>query len=201
MDRQYRWQRHLYDLTRPLLLPGRDRALRGIRVPADGSVLEIGCGTGRNLRVLAASRPGISLYGLDVSPEMLRTAGTRVSAAQRDRIILAPMPLPGGDLRRACGRSEPFDAILFSYSLSMMPDRAEVLRLAVSALAGGGTLHLVDFGGCDRWPAPARAAALAWLRAWHVVPRPTGAEILRGMGLAVTEEPKLGGYVFIAQAR
>ena len=49
MDRMYRHQRHIYDLSRKFYLLGRDEALSRLRpAPSDG-VLEIACGTGRNL--------------------------------------------------------------------------------------------------------------------------------------------------------
>ena len=49
MDGVYRYQRHVYDLTRKYYLLGRDRLIDGLAVPPGGTVLELGCGTGRNL--------------------------------------------------------------------------------------------------------------------------------------------------------
>ena len=49
MDRMYRFQRHIYDATRKFYLLGRDGLVDRLQPPMDGSVLEIGCGTGRNL--------------------------------------------------------------------------------------------------------------------------------------------------------
>ncbi|TIM21480.1 MAG: SAM-dependent methyltransferase, partial [Mesorhizobium sp.] len=49
MDGVYRWQRHIYDLTRKYYLLGRDRLIDGLDVPVGGTVLELGCGTGRNI--------------------------------------------------------------------------------------------------------------------------------------------------------
>lgn len=200
MDRLYRWQRHPYDATRPLFLPGRDRMLRGIAVPAGGAILEIGCGTGRNLRVLAPRLPGATLCGLDVSAEMLRTATARLPASLAGRVAFARSDAGAGDPRASFARVEPFDAIVFSYSVSMMPDREAVLRWALTALAPGGTIHLVDFGGFEAWPGPARTAAFAWLAAWHVRPQPTGAAILRSLGLPVIEERLFGGYAVVARS-
>ena len=55
MDGVYHWQRHIYDLTRKYYLLGRDRLIDGLEVPQGGTVLELGCGTGRNI-ILAARR-------------------------------------------------------------------------------------------------------------------------------------------------
>jgi S-adenosylmethionine-diacylgycerolhomoserine-N-methlytransferase len=200
MNRLYRRQRHLYDATRPLFLPGRDRLLRGIEVPAGGAILEVGCGTGRNLRVLAQRLPGATLCGLDVSTEMLRTATAKLPPALAGRVAFAHLAAGAGDPREPFARAEPFDAIFYSYSLSMMPDREAALRGALPALGPAGTLHLVDFGGFEAWPGPVRAAAFAWLAAWHVHPKPAGAEILRSLGWSVIEERLFGGYAVIARA-
>jgi S-adenosylmethionine-diacylgycerolhomoserine-N-methlytransferase len=200
MDRLYRFQRHFYDATRPLFLPGRDRMLREVAAPAGGAILEVGCGTGRNLRALAARLPGVTLCGLDVSAEMLRTARAKLPTALSGQATFARLAAGESDPREPFGRREPFDAIIFSYSLSMMPDRDAALRRALGALAPEGTIHLVDFGGFEAWPGPARSAALAWLAAWHVRPQPTGGAILRSWGLTVIEAQITGGYAVVTKA-
>ena len=58
MDKMYRRQRYFYDLTRKYYLLGRDRLLEKINVRAGENILEIGCGTGRNLIILAKKFPG-----------------------------------------------------------------------------------------------------------------------------------------------
>ena len=49
MNRMYRRQRHIYDGTRRYYLLGRDQLISSLQPDAGASVLEIGCGTGRNL--------------------------------------------------------------------------------------------------------------------------------------------------------
>lgn len=49
MDGMYRYQRHIYDLTRKYYLLGRDSTIRNLDVPEGGTLLEVGCGTGRNM--------------------------------------------------------------------------------------------------------------------------------------------------------
>ena len=57
MDRMYRYQRYFYDLTRKYYLLGRDRLLSEMDVKPGERVLEVGCGTGRNLKILASRHP------------------------------------------------------------------------------------------------------------------------------------------------
>src|SRR5580693_2390376 len=81
MDRMYRRQRHVYDLSRKFYLLGRDEAITHLRPAPGDKVLEIGCGTGRNLIKLAQTYPEARLFGLDVSREMLATAAASTARA------------------------------------------------------------------------------------------------------------------------
>ena len=74
MDAIYRYQRYVYDATRKYYLLGRDRLLAELQPPAGGSVLEIACGTGRNLILAARRYPNARFYGFDISNAMLDTA-------------------------------------------------------------------------------------------------------------------------------
>src|ERR1700689_5152879 len=89
MDEMYRWTRYVYDFTRKYYLLGRDRLLRDMELRPGDRVLEIGCGTARNLILLARQRPDVACYGLDASNEMLATAETKVkSRGLADRVTL-----------------------------------------------------------------------------------------------------------------
>ncbi len=44
MDGIYRYQRHIYDITRKYYLLGRDALIKELEAPNGGTVLEIGCG-------------------------------------------------------------------------------------------------------------------------------------------------------------
>lgn len=70
MDGIYRYQRYIYDATRKYYLLGRDRMLDGLKPPPNGSILEVGCGTGRNLILAAKRYPDAQLYGFDIWPEL-----------------------------------------------------------------------------------------------------------------------------------
>ena len=114
MDRVYRHQRHFYDATRKYYLLGRDPMIAGLNPPDRGSILEIGCGTGRNLVLAGGAYPKTSLYGIDISNEMLATArkkitvaglGDRANLAYADAADFSPVALFGR--RRSTGSSSP----------------------------------------------------------------------------------------------
>ena len=85
MDGVYRYQRHIYDLTRKYYLLGRDRLIADLAVPDGGTVLEIGCGTGRNLIAVGKAWPRAALHGVDISEAMLDTARGSVAKHRQDR--------------------------------------------------------------------------------------------------------------------
>ena len=73
MDVIYRRQRFIYDATRRYYLFGRDRLIGDLRASGAVTVLEIGCGTARNLTLAARHYPEARLYGLDVGNATVRT--------------------------------------------------------------------------------------------------------------------------------
>jgi S-adenosylmethionine-diacylgycerolhomoserine-N-methlytransferase len=185
MDRLYRRQRHVYDATRKYYLLGRDRLIRRLDPPAGSRVLEIGCGTARNLIVAARAYRDVHFFGIDISSEMLGTARHLV---EREGL--------GADIRLARADATAFDpALLFgvpgfsrifiSYSLSMMPGWQAVLERSLAWLAPGGELHVVDFGGQERLPGWVRQVLREWLRMFHVTPRDDLEAELTLLGLRV----------------
>lgn len=170
MDRMYRHQRHFYDATRKFYLLGRDELIVGLKPPVRGRVLEIGCGTGRNLVRAARVWPSIQAYGIDVSAEMLVTARRSIAQSQlQGRIVLAAADATAFDPQTVFGVAT-FDRIFISYALSMMPAWKEALARACACLAPGGSLHIVDFGDQAGLPAPFRLALARWLALFSVHP-------------------------------
>lgn len=173
LDGIYRHQRFIYDLTREYYLLGRDRLIAELAPPRGGSVLEIGCGTARNLVRAAGLYPDTKLYGVDLSSMMLRTAGSIVARrGLAHRIRLGYGDATSFDAQALFGVGS-FDRIFMSYTLSMMPGWQAALRHALLLLAPQGSLHVVDFGPCDRLPAPFKRGLYAWLRKFSVTPRAT----------------------------
>jgi S-adenosylmethionine-diacylgycerolhomoserine-N-methlytransferase len=147
----YRWQSVIYDATRWSFLFGRSVVIdRVARLAEPKRILEVGCGTGRNLAELARRFPQAQLMGLDVSADMLAITEKKI-AGERARVELVKrrydQPLRAGG----------FDLVLCSYALSMFnPGWEEAVACAVADLAPGGLFALVDFHD-SRFP---------WFRQW-----------------------------------
>ena len=171
MDKVYRHQRHIYDFTRKYYLLGRDRLVRELDAKPGERIVEIGCGTARNLIRVAEAYPQTQLYGLDASAAMLRTASESLERSRLMQRVTLRHAL-ADDLRPALfGLDQSFDHAIFSYSLSMIPDWRSALVTAARAVQPGGRIHVVDFGDMRAlWPAAARALR-AWLKLFHVAPR------------------------------
>ncbi|WP_029458768.1 class I SAM-dependent methyltransferase [Solidesulfovibrio alcoholivorans] len=153
----YKWHARIYDATRWSFLFGRDRLLRlaaealGPRRRTHMTLLEVGCGTGRNLARLARLFPAASLTGIDLCrPMIARAARATTPHTPRCRLLCeayGPESLPPASA----------DCIVFSYSLSMFnPGFDAALDAARSHLAPGGIVAVADF----------RRSAHPWFAAW-----------------------------------
>jgi len=199
MDGMYRYQRHFYDLTRKYYLLGRDRTIRNLDVPNGGTLLEVGCGTGRNMAFAHKHFPTAKLYGLDISQEMLisarKTFATKATIPDF-RVADATAYTP-----REFGVTG-FDRILISYALSMIPDWERAVDASIAALNPGGQLHIVDFGQQEGLPAWFRKLLQAWLAKFHVTPRTNLREVLEAQALEkkarLSFETIGGGYAWRA---
>ncbi|MBS0279570.1 MAG: class I SAM-dependent methyltransferase [Proteobacteria bacterium] len=197
MDRVYRRQRHVYDFTRKYYLFGRDRLIRDLVLPPGASLVEVGCGTARNLIAIAKAYPGTRLYGLDASKAMLESARMAIERAGLEHRILLRQGL-AEDFTPAQFEVESFENVLFSYSLSMIPDWRGALAAGSAALSPSGRLHVVDFGDLAGLGQLGEHAMRSWLRLFHVTPR---VEFLSGLERVAGERGHLtllfGRYAFI----
>ncbi|MBU6267657.1 MAG: methyltransferase domain-containing protein [Sphingomonadales bacterium] len=203
MDAIYRRQRHVYDLTRKYYLLGRDRAIHELAVPRDGTVLEVGCGTARNLVAIARRYPRAAVFGIDISRQMLASARARIAQERLGaRIFTGCADATGFDAEDLFGMAQ-FDRILFSYTLSMIPDWRAALRQAAMRLAPGGVIRIVDFGGQDHLPLWFRRGLRGWLARFDVTPRDELGDCLAQLGaefgLATSLESSHRGYAVHAR--
>ncbi len=202
MDATYALHRHFYDFTRKFYLLGRDALIRGLNPPKGGTVLEVGCGTARNLIVAAKRYPEARFYGFDISEAMLETARASVEKnGLSGKITLAQGDAGAFDVQTLFG-VDKLDRVFMSYTLSMIPPWVEAIELGAKALAPGGSLHIVDFGQYERLPGFAKRLHFKSLNDFHVFPRDTLPAVLKRIaeeeGLQLDFHSTLRGYVWSA---
>jgi ubiquinone/menaquinone biosynthesis C-methylase UbiE len=100
-------------------------------------VLDVGCGTGYLLRLLAERYPqATELAGIDAAPSMIETA-EQVADDQRLRFtvgVAERLPFP----------DDAFDLVVSTTSFDHWADQQEGLRECARVLAPGGQLMLAD---------------------------------------------------------
>jgi S-adenosylmethionine-diacylgycerolhomoserine-N-methlytransferase len=202
MDRMYRHQRYIYDLSRKFYLLGRDELITKIDARPSDAILEVACGTARNLVKLALAYPRSPCFGFDVSAEMLDSASRAVErAGLANRVKLAQGDATSFDPERLFGRAR-FERIVISYALSMIPPWRETLAHALDQLAPGGSLHVVDFGDQASLPGWFRFILNRWLAAFHVTPRAdltqVVAELAEERSMRWRAVSRFGGYAIYA---
>jgi len=143
MQQYYKLQSKIYDATRWSFLFGRKRILRELPFQAEDPfhLLEVGCGTGFNLKRLAQLYPKATFTGLDVSSDMV-SLSKKATQAVADRVELREMPYQDSD----SDLSGQLDAVLFSYSLTMInPQWESLIHRAKKDLKPKGIIAVVDF--------------------------------------------------------
>jgi ubiquinone/menaquinone biosynthesis C-methylase UbiE len=117
---------------------------------AQGRVLEVAIGTGRNL---PCYRAGAAVTGIELSPAMLAIARQRAAALGRE------VDLREGDAEHLpCGDAS-FDTVVCALSLCTIPSPAAAIGEMKRVLVPGGRLLLLDHIG-STWPP---VYAVQWL--------------------------------------
>lgn len=161
LNKYYQYTRHIYDFSRKYYLFGRDQAIQELLLTPWESLLEIGPGTGRNLRKLRRKRKHAVYGGLEASDEMLLSARASCPWAKLKQGFAET-----SDLVSVLGIRP--EVILFSYSLSMMENPQLAIQNAMNSLAPQGQLVLVDFSDLNDFPVWIRKPFKKFLNLFHV---------------------------------
>lgn len=141
---RYRFGAPVYDVVsmeRLVYRPGRYAAIDALALRAGGRVLDVGCGTGLNLPLLTdRTGPAGEIVAVDASAAMLRQARRRVSAHGWSTVTL----VQGDAAQLSTLVSGEFDAVLFTYSLSVIADWRSAWEQAWTLLRPGGRVAVVD---------------------------------------------------------
>ena len=169
MDKMYRHQRYFYDFTRKYYLLGRDKLIEKLNVKDGENILEIGCGTARNLMILARKFPNANYYGLDASAAMLETARKNIAAKNIKNITLVNALADDFNYQQTFDLTEPFDTIYFSYSITMIPTWRQAIANALENLKSRRSFYIVDFYDQRDLSAPFRTVLQKWLKMFDVI--------------------------------
>ena len=121
-------------------LPAYAAAITQARIPEHGTVIDVGCGTGRALPALRqAVGPGGTVIAVDLTPEMLRHARARGRAAGAGLIL--------ADVRQLPFASASADAVFAAGLIPHLPDAEAGLRQLARVTRPGGLLILFHPSG------------------------------------------------------
>jgi demethylmenaquinone methyltransferase/2-methoxy-6-polyprenyl-1,4-benzoquinol methylase len=150
----YRKKAKHYDITSRLYpAPGypqrtqRLRAVRALGLRVGGTVIDIACGTGLNFQLLEeAIGPDGRIVGVDLTDAMLAKAQDRVKAHGWRNVHLVQADVAGFEFPAGV------DAILSTYALTQVPERAAVIAHGAAALSAGGRWAVLDLKVPDSTP-------------------------------------------------
>ncbi|WP_336338726.1 class I SAM-dependent methyltransferase [Haloarcula brevis] len=118
---------------------------------ANGRVLDVACGTGRNFRYLP---PSSEVVGIDISDEMLGHARNEI-----DRLELSGT-VHQMDAQALDFPDDSFDTVISSFSTCTFPDPIAALHEMERVCTPDGEILLLEHRHSD-------AAPLTWLQAWR----------------------------------
>jgi ubiquinone/menaquinone biosynthesis C-methylase UbiE len=127
------------DVMRRQILPPVTRFVRAAGGADKLRVLDVACGTGRTLHQLASAHPALRLYGVDLSPNYVRTARKRLAHVGECAISVEnaeSLPFADG----------AFDIVTNVYMFHELPrnTRRKVTRELLRVLRPGGLLVVED---------------------------------------------------------
>ncbi len=145
---------------------GRERGIAALGLRAGETVLDVGCGTGLDVPLLAAGvGPRGHVVGIDRSAAMLDVADRRARAAEPTVTLLRGDATDAGDPAWTRAAELGPTAVLFTYSLSVMRPWQEAWRATTTHLPSGTRVAVVDMAlpdGTARLLTPAARVA-CWL--------------------------------------
>lgn len=145
--RRYGWVASIYDwanLEGLLYADARARAIELLDLRPGARVLDVACGTGANFPLIEQRiGPTGDLVGLDLTPQMLAQARTRVARAGWSNVRLRE----GDACDLAAARlGAPFDAAVCTLGLSVIPQWERAWTAVHASVRPGGRLAIMDAG-------------------------------------------------------
>lgn len=137
VERVYEKISGVYDLTfGPTLHPGRLQALERMIIAEGSSILEVGVGTGINLRHYPRS---CQVVGIDLSAGMLEKARERIAKNGLRNVRVMEM-----DAAALTFEDNSFDTVYAPYLISVVPDPVAVVREMRRVCKPGGRIVILN---------------------------------------------------------
>lgn len=120
----------------------KEALIAAAEVPADATILDVGCGTGTMTMWIKQQFPGARVLGIDLDPAILGMARDKAAKSGVDVEFIeanaADMPLPAGSVDCV------FSSLFFHH---LLPEqKVEVLGEIFRVLKDGGEVHISDWG-------------------------------------------------------
>lgn len=142
---------------------GRKAVISTLNDLPDGRILEVGVGTGISLPLY---KPQHRIVGIDLSPDMLARAETRVRRRKLDNVER----LHEMDAANLAFGDASFDVAVAMFVMTVVPDPARVLAEIVRVVRPGGHVVLVNHFSVDKGPRAAIERSLtrySGALGWH----------------------------------
>jgi ubiquinone/menaquinone biosynthesis C-methylase UbiE len=132
---------------------------RDTRYPPGSLVLEAGCGTGAQTRILARHSPGAQFIAVDISEDSIKQAQTRIRAEKISNVYFEAQ-----NLLSLSFPDSHFDHVFVCFVLEHLAKPLNALKEFKRILKPGGTITVIegDHGSCFWYPETAESLQV-WL--------------------------------------
>lgn len=107
-------------------------------------IVDVGCGTGTQLRLVARACPSVTLIGIDPDAAIRQRARSKLVRVTPPVELLAGYARDSADLLRGRGVTKALSSLMF-HQVPLEEKRAGLAAIH-EALTPGGSLHVADYG-------------------------------------------------------
>lgn len=125
----------------------RKLAVEALKLDRGDTVVELGCGTGLNFRLLRDRvGPEGKVVGVDLTPDMLSSANKRIERNNWTNIDLIECDAVTYKFPKRV------DGIISTFAITLIAEFDKIIKNGAAALSCGKRLAVLDFRMPDNWP-------------------------------------------------